>query len=143
MARKKVVSIRLSDEEAAYLARTARRLGRTPSATAAMLVDEGLRRERFPQIEMRDTAAGRIAYLKGHRLPVWMMVSRMRAGKTPEQVAEDLEVPESLMHEALAYGEVFREEIDTLIDESKRFWEDPEKHLRELGIQPPDAPPAR
>ena len=75
----------------------ARRLGRAPSQTAAMLVDEGLRRDRFPLVEMRDTAAGRVAYIKGHRLPVWMMAERMWGGETPEQVAEDLGVPASMM----------------------------------------------
>lgn len=122
MAQKKVVSIRLAEEQVEYLYRTARRLGRTPSQTAALLIEDAQRRERYPEIEMRDTLAGRIAYIRRTRLPVWMMADRMWRGMTPEEVAENLG-PEVVnmeqMRSALAYAEEFRDEIEQDIEDDQ------------------------
>ncbi len=115
MTQKKVVSIRLAEEQVEYLERTARRLGRTTSQTAAMLIEDGMRRERHPMIEQRETAGGRIAYIKGTRLPVWMMAERVWDGETPEEIAEGLEVPVSQIRAAVGYAEAFRDEIEEML----------------------------
>ncbi len=123
MAEKKVVSIRLAEEQVEYLYRTARRLGRTPSQTAALLIEDAQRRERFPEIEMRDTAAGRTAYIRRTRLPVWMMAWRMWRGSTPEEqyelVGRDAGATLEGMRAALAYAEEYRDEIERDIEDDR------------------------
>src|SRR5215475_2895545 len=69
-----VVSLRLPEPQAARLRKYARRLGRTPSETGRILLDEALRQIEFPLIEFRDSASGRQAYIKGRRSTVWMVM---------------------------------------------------------------------
>ncbi|WP_287710722.1 hypothetical protein [Microcystis sp. M125S2] len=51
-----VVSARLPDHTAERLKRLARRLGKTPSETSAILIEESLRESEFPYIEFRHSA---------------------------------------------------------------------------------------
>ena len=67
----KVVSMRLKDEQVDRLERAARRLGRSPSEAAALLLEEALRQRDFALIEFRDSPVGRQAYVHGTRLAVW------------------------------------------------------------------------
>ena len=57
----KVVSTRLSVETEARLQRLARRLGKTPSETGAMLIEESLRQSEFAYVEFRNSPIGRQA----------------------------------------------------------------------------------
>ena len=70
----KVVSIRLPEETEARLQRLARRLGKTPSETGAMLIEESLRETEFAYIEFRNSPVGRQAYLKNSNLAVWQVM---------------------------------------------------------------------
>ena len=45
---------------------------------AALYVNEGVKRSRFPAIEFRDGAPGRVAYVTGTRWPVWMVVDLVK-----------------------------------------------------------------
>src|SRR5213594_1668744 len=74
-----VVSLRVSEQQAKRLQRKARQLGRTPSETGAILLDEGLRRDEFAFIDFRDSPVGRQAYIQGSRLAVWQVVSLVRS----------------------------------------------------------------
>jgi hypothetical protein len=71
MAQSTPITVRIDPASKAELGRVARRMGVTPSETGARLIEEGLRLERFPQIEFRNSSVGRQAYLKGTRLPVF------------------------------------------------------------------------
>ncbi len=84
----KVLSLRLKDDQIERLARAARRLGRTPSETAALLLEESLREREFTFIEFRDSPVGRQAYLKGTRLAVWQVTA------LAERLVSGLEVVE-------------------------------------------------
>jgi uncharacterized protein (DUF433 family) len=138
VAPKKAVTIRLDEEQARDLERTAKRLGRSPSEAAAMLVDEGLRRERFPLIELRETVGGRRdPYIKGRRLPVSIVAYRMWHGETPEEVAADLRAPVDAMRQALAYAEAFRPEIERIFAEEEEFWKQPEKYIPGILVYRP------
>jgi uncharacterized protein (DUF433 family) len=138
MARKKVVSIRLAEEQAQYLARLSRRLGRTPSQTAAMLVDEGLRRERFPLIEMRETAAGRTAYIKRSRFAVHLVRYLVEeAGERPEELAADRGLPLQGVLAALDYARAFPEEIEAADRWEADFEENPEKFIPGILVYRP------
>ncbi len=62
--------MRLQDNQIERLQWMARRLGRTPSETSALLVEESLRQGEFGHIEFRDSLIGRQAYIKGSSLAV-------------------------------------------------------------------------
>jgi hypothetical protein len=51
--------------------RKAKQMGRSPSETGALLIEEGLRRDEFAFIDFRDSPSGRQAYLQGSTLAVW------------------------------------------------------------------------
>jgi predicted DNA-binding protein len=59
----KVVSLRFGSQQMERLQRVARRLGRTPSETGALLVEEALRRTEFALIDFRDSIVGRQVYV--------------------------------------------------------------------------------
>ena len=106
------------------LERLAAQLGYKPAHLGARLVEEGLRRRHFPQIELRDTAAGRVAYLKGTRLAVYWLVERVRKGATAQKVARDFEISAGQMNAVLAYAAAFPSEIELDLEEaqSNREW---------------------
>ena len=130
----KVVSMRLKEPQAERLARLAKRMRRSVSETAALLVDEALRREDFPFIEFRDTAVGRQAFLKGRRLKVWHIADLAQgSGKNSAEIADYLDVPQVQIEAALRYAEAFPDEIQQAIDENNI---DPEELKRLLpGLQ--------
>ncbi|MBN2505802.1 MAG: transcriptional regulator [Verrucomicrobia bacterium] len=115
-----VVSLRVSDEQAERLQRKARQLGRTPSETGAILLDESLRRDEFAFIDFRDSAVGRQAYIQGSRLAVWQVVSLVRryAGDVTKACGH-LEWPPVKVRAALSYAKAFPEEIENAIRDAQ------------------------
>src|SRR5690606_12205324 len=110
------VSLRLKDEQVERLGRAARRLGRTPSEAAAILLEEALRQAEFALVEFRDSPAGRQAYLKGSRLAVWQIISYLRAiDHDTARTAADLAIPPAWVQAALAYARAYPAEIDAAI----------------------------
>ena len=115
-----VVSLRVSENQAKRLKRKARRLGRSPSETGAILLEEGLRRDEFAFIDFRDSMLGRQAYLQGTRLPVWMMVKVARAmGENIEKTAEHLQRSPLQVQAALNYAKAFPNEIEHAIQDNE------------------------
>src|SRR5262245_34281429 len=106
------------------LQRLAAQLGYKPAYLGARLVDEGVRRRHYPQIELRETAGGRVAYVKGTRIGVYWVVQQIRSGQGAERVAQDLNIPTSQVNAALAYAAAFPGEIEFDIDEAdaNRRW---------------------
>ena len=116
----KVVSLRLKDDQVRRLAKAARRLGRTPSETAAVLLEEALRQAEFAFIEFRDSAVGRQAYIKGSRLAVWQIAALARSfGDDPERIAAHLEVPETWIRAAFTYASAYPDEIGGAIADNE------------------------
>jgi uncharacterized protein (DUF433 family) len=112
----KVVSLRLKDDQVERLERAARRLGRTPSEAAAVLLEESLRQREFAFIEFRDSPVGRQAYLKGTRLAVWQVV--LLAGSFDGDVARTaahLEIAPVAVQAALAYAAAYPAEVEAAI----------------------------
>jgi hypothetical protein len=72
----KVVSLRLRDDQVERLQRTARYLGRSPTETAALLLEESLREREFAGIEFRDSPVGRQAFTP------WPAAARVHADWT-------------------------------------------------------------
>ena len=112
----KVVSLRLKDDQMERLQRAARRLGRSPSEAAVLLLEEALRARDFAFIEFRDSPVGRQAYLQGTRLPVWQVVSLARSyGGDVAQTAAHLELPTVYVVAALQYATAYPSEIEAAI----------------------------
>jgi uncharacterized protein (DUF433 family) len=112
--------MRLKDEQMERLRRAARRLGRSPSETAALLLEESLRRSEYPFIEFRDSPAGRQAYLQGTRIAVWHVARLARdLASDASKIAAYLEVPEVQVKAVLAYASAYAEEIDAAISDDE------------------------
>ena len=104
------------------LQRAARRMGRTPSETAAILIDEATRQLEFANIEFRDSIVGRQAYVRGSRVAVWQvaMLARDFDG-VPGDVAKHLEWNVDRVKSALAYAAAFPDEIHHAIEDNRRY----------------------
>jgi predicted transcriptional regulator len=118
-----VVSLRLPDDQAKRLKRQARRLGRTPSETGRLLIEEALRQIEFSHIEFRDSSAGRQAFVKGRRVQVWMLVMIAKGYASDlKKTARHLEMPEEWVQSAFNYADAFPGEIrDAIEDNHKSF----------------------
>jgi uncharacterized protein (DUF433 family) len=111
-----LVSLRLTGEEKRELELTARLCGQSPTPLAAAYVREGIRRSRFPAVDFRDGAPGRVAYLTGTRWPVWMIVDLVRElGGDTAAAARHLRKPEPLVRMALAYAAAYPAEIEACL----------------------------
>ena len=112
----RVMSIRFQDQQVERLGRISRRLGKRPSETVALLVEEALRMSEHPQIDFRDSMAGRQAYVKGSGLAVWevAMVARDYGGDV-EKVAAHLRWPRTWVQAALHYARDYHDEIETAL----------------------------
>ena len=109
----KVVSTRIPDETEARLQRLARRLGKTPSETGAMLIEESLRQLEFAYIEFRNSSVGRQAYLKNSNLAIWQVMMLLNEYKGNRiLVAEHLQKPLVWVQAAVNYAEAYSDEIE-------------------------------
>jgi predicted DNA-binding protein len=114
----KVVSTRLTAETEARLQRLARRLGKTPSETGAMLIEESLRETEFAYIEFRNSLVGRQAYLKNSNLAVWQVIMLAEQYKRDvAQTAAHLQKPIEWVKAAFNYAEAYPEEISLAIED--------------------------
>ena len=114
----KVVSTRLAAETEARLQRLARRLGKTPSETGAMLIEESLRETEFAYIEFRNSPVGRQAYMKNSNLAVWQVI--MLAERYKQDVvktATHLQKPIEWVKAAFNYAEAYPQEISLAIED--------------------------
>jgi uncharacterized protein (DUF433 family) len=124
MSKTSVMTLRLAPEVARGVKLLARRFGHRPAQVGARLVEEGLRRRDFPQIELRDTVAGRVGYLAGTRFAVYWVARTLRSGLKPEEFAREYDLPVERVRAALAYAAAFPEEIegDMMHAEANRTW---------------------
>ena len=125
-----VVSLRLKEAEAAYLAKQARRMQRTRGETAALLLAEKLREEEFPHIQFRKTAVGRQPFIRGTNLKVWQIATWVRdlqaskpkrSAKKEESLAvrigSYLSVEPEKVQAALDYWAAYPDEINRVVEE--------------------------
>lgn len=111
MSKTSVMTLRLAPDVALGVELLARRFGHRPAQVGARLAEEGLRRRDFPQIELRDTVAGRVAYLAGTRFAVYWIARAIQCGLTAQEFAGEYELPLELSA-ALAYAAAFPEEVE-------------------------------
>ncbi|MDO8672639.1 MAG: transcriptional regulator [Dehalococcoidia bacterium] len=136
----KVVSLRLKDEQVDRLNRAARRLGRSPSEAAALLLEEALRQRDFAFVEFRDSAIGRQAYIKGTRLAVWR-IARLASelGGDAVKVASYLDIPPIQVSAALRYAGDYPAEIEAAMVDSASTVEELTRLIPNLEIIEVDA----
>ncbi len=117
-----VVSMRFQEAQMERLRRLARRLGRTPSEAGALLVEEALRRAEFGQIDFRDSAVGRQAYVQSSSLAVWEVILIARAYELDAvRTAEHLQWPRPRVQAALHYAQAFPGEIEAAIADNGSY----------------------
>jgi uncharacterized protein (DUF433 family) len=108
-----IITLRIPVGVRRGLERLAAQLGYKPAHLGTRLVEEGLRRRHYPHIDLRDTAAGRVAYLKGTRLAVYWIAQRVEQGLSAQKVAREFDVAPEYVTSALAYAQAFPAEIQT------------------------------
>ena len=109
-------SFRLRPDVSERLERRAAETGATYTSLAERFIDEGLRRERFPQVGFVDGPAGRRARLIGTRLDIWMLVEIIRASGSVDAAAAHVEQPLANLQAAAAYYIEYTQEIDAAIE---------------------------
>lgn len=116
----RVVSLRLRDSQIEALNRAARRMGRSPSEVASILLEEALRQRDFAFIEFRDSPVGRQAYLQGTRLAIWQVVSVARDySDDVDRTAAHLSIPAVQVVAALNYARAYPEEVESAIADNE------------------------
>ena len=108
----KPISLRVAEDVKLDLEQIARRFGTSPATLGADYVTQGVRTTKHPSIEFRQTPAGRMAYIRGVRLPVWLAVETVDdcAGDA-ERAAKLLRLPQLLLKAALIYAKSFPDEV--------------------------------
>src|SRR5437016_1605653 len=86
----KPLSLRVPVQVRQELDQLSRRFGTTPATLGADYVTQGVRTTLHPSIEFRQTPAGRMAYLRGVRLPVWLAIETVADCKGNAQRAARL-----------------------------------------------------
>jgi hypothetical protein len=118
MSRSSIVSSRLEPQQERRLVRKAKQIGRSPSETGALLIEEGLRRDEFAFIDFRDSPLGRQAYIQGSTLAVWEVAWIARGYKgNVEKTADHLRFSPLKVKAALNYSREFPDEIQEAIKE--------------------------
>jgi uncharacterized protein (DUF433 family) len=148
MSKTYVMTVRLSKDLGVGLERYAARTGHKAAQLGALAVDEFMRRQSFPLIDFRETAAGRVAYVKGTRLAVYWLVDAIRRIKgNLALAAESWELTPEKVRMALHYAETYPKEIQTMRQHAKanREWlekgESAMKKARALERNPKQAGP--
>jgi len=109
----------MQEEQMERLGRLARQLGRSPSETGALLVEESLRRSEFAFLDFRDSPVGRQAYVQGTSLAVWEVVLVARSyGMDRERTAAHLQWPLPRVQAALNYAAAFPDEVEAAIGDN-------------------------
>lgn len=113
------MTLRLPRELGLGVERYAARTGHKPAHVGALAVDEFMRRRNFPLIDFRDTAAGRVAYVKGTRLAVYWLaetIKRMKGGL--RQACGTWNLAPEKIRAALHYAEAYPQEIKMLQEQA-------------------------
>jgi hypothetical protein len=121
--------MRLSKQVEALVDQEARRTGRSRGAVVEALADEALRMRLFPGIAFRGVDWERRAWVIGTALDVWQIVDAHRDIESIESMAAGGSANARQIRLALAYYELFPEEIDAAIAENRRPIEQLEKEF--------------
>jgi uncharacterized protein (DUF433 family) len=107
-----VQSCRIEKDDAALLARQAKRRHLEVSTLSSLYLKEKALEEEFPGIGFRDSAGGREAYVLGHRVAVWEVVAVHQEAKSVAKTADHFRWPAALVRCALAYAKAYPHEVE-------------------------------
>ncbi len=93
------------------VAKQARAAKTSKSDLVARYVIEKSIENEFPGVSFRNSLSGREAYLTGHRVAVWEVLSVYDETKSVDRTARHFRWPRALVKRALAYAKAFPEEI--------------------------------
>ncbi|HEY9171195.1 MAG TPA: DUF433 domain-containing protein [Verrucomicrobiae bacterium] len=118
------MTIRLPKGVKRSVERLAARFGHKPAQLGARYIEESVRRREYPQVDLRETAAGRVAYVGGTRFAVHWVVGMVPHKMSPEDFAKEYELPVDRVRAALAYAQAYAAEIknDREHAEANRKW---------------------
>lgn len=124
MSETAVMTLRMPKAVKRGVERLAARFGHKPAQLSVRLIEEGLRRRDFPHIELRETAAGRVAYLAGTRFAVFWIAGLVPAKMTAAAFAREYDLPDDRVRAAAAYALAFPREIESDREhaEANRQW---------------------
>ncbi len=124
MSETAVITLRLPKGVKRGVERLAARFGHKPAQLGARLIEEGLRRRDFPQIDLRETAAGRVAYVAGTRFAVYWVAEIVPKKMSVEAFANEYRLSVERVRAALVYAKAFSKEIesDQIHAEANRQW---------------------
>jgi uncharacterized protein (DUF433 family) len=124
MSKSSIMTLRIPTEVRRGVERLAAQFGHKPAQIGARLIEEGLRRRDFPQIDLRETSSGRVAYIMGTRLAVYWVIQQIRQGVDAEAFAAQHELPLDRVNAALAYAKSFPDEIQRDLEQvnANRRW---------------------
>lgn len=135
-----LISARLPDSTADRVRKYAKRKQRSLNETVHIALEEWLRQDEFAWIEFRDTPDGRIAFMKGSRLPVYWVVKVAREyDMDPDRtLAYWPNRPRAWVQAALNYYEAFPDEIDAQMeqDRASRSFETLRRRLPQMEVYP-------
>jgi uncharacterized protein (DUF433 family) len=106
-----VQSCRIATEDAALLSRQAKRRHLEVSTLSSLYLKEKALEEEYPGIGFRDSVGGREAYVQGHRVAVWEVVTLYHEAKTIAKIAAHFRWTPALVRCALAYANAYPNEI--------------------------------
>ncbi len=112
--------MRLSAEMDEFVSEEARRTRRSKGAVVEMLATEALKARRIPGIAFRGQDWDRRPWVIGTALDVWQIVEAWKDFDSIEEMARESDINERQIRIALAYYELFAEEIDADIASNRR-----------------------
>lgn len=132
--------LRLSEELEEDIERERRLRGATFTEVATSLLREAVRMRRVPGVVFMDGSSGRRSTLAGTGLDVWEVVATYQSvGHDYERLEKSYPwLSEPQLRAALAYYELYPEEIDVRIEREE--WWTPERVRREFPFLRPDDP---
>ncbi len=114
----RVISLRLPDETAERLQRSARQAGRSVNEMGVLSIEEWLRQNEFAGIEFRSFGGQRHACLKG-ALQVWQLIMVAQSyGMSPERTAEHFGWSVERVLPGFHYYEAYPDEINQALEDN-------------------------
>ncbi len=138
MARKSAqFTMRLSKRLEDLVDKEAARTGCSKAAMVEELAEEGLRMRLFPGIAYKGADGERRACVMGTALDVWQIVDAHRDIGSIQRMAEGGSASERQIELALAYHQMFPEEIDAAIRENRRTVEQLQAEFPFIAVRCP------
>jgi hypothetical protein len=124
MAKGQPFSVRLDEQTEKVIEAEARRTRRTKSAIVEAFTEETARTRRFPGIAFRGDDARRRAWVIGSGLDVWEIAHMLEDFGSSAKLVADESVSPAQVRLAVAYRDVYPDEIDQAISDNRRPLDD-------------------